>query len=318
MAWFSKSDAATKKVTSKRGQKRRRVKPLWRSPLFATGYVLVIISSASLAGWWVWQRGWVQTTVERVKWIVIAGAAKTGFSVREIFVEGRFETPRKSLLKALRLERGAPILAFDPQAARERVEALPWVRQAVIERQLPDVVHLQLNERHPMALWQRGGKFTLIDTNGELIPLKDVSNYTNLIVVIGKDAPRHAAVLFEVLATEPKLARRVKAAVRVGARRWNLHLNNEIKIQLPEDDPGAAWGHLAELNQKHALLARNLISVDLRLADRIVIREVKNGSPDKKFNIVPNLEKQKQKPKLRPFNRPNRHPGGRLIRGRDT
>ena len=318
MAWFSKSDAATKKVTSKRGQKRRRVKPLWRSPLFATGYVLVIISSASLAGWWVWQSGWVQTTVERVKWIVIAGAAKTGFSVREIFVEGRFETPRKSLLKALRLERGAPILAFDPQAARERVEALPWVRQAVIERQLPDVVHLQLNERHPMALWQRGGKFTLIDTNGELIPLKDVSNYTNLIVVIGKDAPRHAAVLFEVLATEPKLASRVKAAVRVGARRWNLHLNNKIKIQLPEDDPGAAWSHLAELNQKHTLLARNLISVDLRLADRIVIREVKNGSPDKKFNIVPNLEKQKQKPKLRPFNRPNRHPGGRLIRGRDT
>ena len=318
MAWFSKSDAATKKATSKRGQKRRRVKPLWRSPLFVTVYVLVITSSASLAGWCVWQSGWVQTTVERVKWIVIAGAAKTGFSVREIFVEGRFETPRKSLLKALRLERGAPILAFDPQAARERVEALPWVRQAVIERQLPDVVHLQLNERHPMALWQRGGKFTLIDTNGELIPLKDVSNYTNLIVVIGKDAPRHAAVLFEVLATEPKLASRVKAAVRVGVRRWNLHLNNKIKIQLPEDDPGAAWSHLAELNQKHTLLARNLISVDLRLADRIVIREVKNGSPDKKFNIVPNLEKQKQKPKLRPFNRPNRHPGGRLISERDT
>ncbi len=318
MAWFSESDTATKKATSKRGKKRRRVKPLWRSPLVVTGYVLVIIYSTSLAGWWVWQSGWVQIKVERVKWIVISGAAKTGFSVREIFVEGRFETPRKSLLKALRLERGAPILAFDPQAARERVEALPWVRQAVIERQLPDVVHLQLNERHPMALWQRGGKFTLIDTNGELIPLKDVSNYTNLIVVIGKDAPRHAAVLFEVLATEPKLASRVKAAVRVGARRWNLHLNNKIKIQLPEDDPGAAWSHLAELNQKHALLARNLISVDLRLADRIVIREVKNGSPDKKFNIVPNLEKQKQKPKLRPFNRPNRHPGGRLISERDT
>ncbi len=318
MAWFSKADAAPKKASSKRGQKRRRVKPLWRSPLFVTGYVLVIISSASLAGWWVWQSGWVQTTAERAKWMIIAGAAKTGFSVREIFVEGRFETPRKSLLKALRLERGAPILAFDPQAARERVEALPWVRHAVIERQLPDVVHLQLNERRPMALWQRGGKFSLIDTNGELIPLKDVSNYTNLIVIIGKDAPRHAAVLFEVLAAEPKLASQVRAAVRVGARRWNLHLINKIKIQLPEDDPGAAWSHLAELNQKYALLSRDLISVDLRLADRIVIREVKKGSPDEKFDIVPNLPKRKQKPKSRPYNRPNRHPGGRLISERDT
>ena len=122
MAWFSKSSAATKKAVSTRGKKRRRVKPLWRSSLFVTGYVLVIVSSASLAGWWVWQSGWVQSTTERAKWMIIAGAAKTGFSVREIFVEGRFETPRKSLLKALRLERGAPILAFDPQAARVAIE----------------------------------------------------------------------------------------------------------------------------------------------------------------------------------------------------
>ncbi len=317
MAWFSKNAKATK-----RGQPRRRVKPLWRRPLFVTGFVLCLAGSAIAAGWWVWQSGWVHQTAERAKWFVIAGAAKTGFSVHEIFVEGRFETPRKTLLKALRLKRGAPILAFDPEAARARVEALPWVRTAVIERQLPDVVHLLLRERRPMALWQRGGKFSLIDTNGELIPLKDVSKYTSLIVIIGRDAPRNAAKLFEVLATEPKLANRVKAAVRVGGRRWNLHLNNDIEIRLPEEDANAAWGHLAKLDEDHDLLSKDLITVDLRLADRVVIREGQKGTAEEEIKKLPLLPRKPTLPSNPKSKRPNRQPGahpkGTLISGRDT
>jgi len=313
VAWFSTSAKKTK-----RGQPLRRVKPLWRRPLFVTGFVLCLIAGASTAGWYVWQSGWVHQTVERAKWFVIAGAAKTGFSVREIFVEGRFETSRKTLLKALRLERGAPILAFDPEAARRRVEALPWVRQAVIERQLPDVVHLLLRERRPMALWQRGGKFSLIDTNGELIPLKDVSAYTKLIVIIGRDAPGNAAQLFEVLATEPKLASRVRAAVRVGGRRWNLHLSNDIEIRLPEEDSSAAWSHLAELDQKHDLLSKDLITVDLRLADRVVIREGQKGSAEEEIKKLPLLPRKPTPKRKRPNRQPGANPKGTLISGQDT
>lgn len=313
MAFFFKSDKDTK-----RGLRRRRVKPIWRHPIVAASLILALFGSASTAGWWLWQSGWVQETTERAKWMVIAGAAKTGFSVREIFVEGRFETSRKSLLKALRLERGAPILAFNPKAARDRVVALPWVRNAVIERQLPDVVHLQLSERRPMALWQRVGKFSLIDTNGELIPLKDVSKYSNLIVIVGRDAPSHAAQLFEVLATEPKLAGKVKAAVRVGGRRWNLHLNNKIEIRLPEDDPGAAWSQLAELDKNHDLLSKDLITVDLRLADRVVIRENQKGAKKEEIlKFPPTSRKPSIRPK-KPNKRPQRHPGGTLISERDT
>jgi len=113
MDWFGKPASKTK-----RGQPRRRVKPLYRRPLFVAGFLLCLVGSASVAGWWVWQIGWVQQTSERAKWFVIAAASKTGFSVREIFVDGRFETSRKTLLKALRLERGAPILVVQPITER--------------------------------------------------------------------------------------------------------------------------------------------------------------------------------------------------------
>jgi len=77
-----------------------------------------------------------------------------------------------------------------------------------------------------------------------------------------------------VLATEPELAKRVNAAVRVGGRRWNLKMDNGIEIQLPEQNPGAAWAQLAKLERSSNLLARNVETVDLRLPDRLVVRTV--------------------------------------------
>ena len=75
-----------------------------------------------------------------------------GLKVDEILVIGRRETAQKDLLAAVRLARGAPILAFDLQAARKRIEALPWIKTVSVERMLPDTVLLNIKERRPLAL----------------------------------------------------------------------------------------------------------------------------------------------------------------------
>ena len=267
MIWINKSNEKRK-----RGLPRRRVKPFWQYPVFAACVMIFIAGGISFAGWWFWHSDWLSQTAKRAVSSFILSTAKNGFVVREILVEGRIQTSRQDLLKALRLKSGASILAFNPGLARIRVEALPWVQKAVIERQLPDVVHLFLSERLPLALWQQNGIFSLIDINGDLIPLKDVSAYSNLIVIIGRDAPAKAANLFQVLAMDPRLASQVTAAVRVGERRWNLHLNGQTEILLPEKNADAAWAHLANLYKKNDELFNNLKTIDLRLADRMVIR----------------------------------------------
>jgi cell division protein FtsQ len=226
----------------------------------------------------VWRDGSVGRLAGKAKWSLIATASRAGFAVAEILVEGRYETGRETLLKALRLKRGAPILAFDPVTARKRVEALPWITSAVIERRLPDTIHLRLMERRPLALWQRKGRFMLIDTAGKVIPGQRLDGFSNLIVVVGSDAPRHAARLFDILASHPPLARRVKAAVRIGGRRWNLHMDNNIQVRLPERDLAAAWSYLAELERRHGLLAKDVTAVDLRLPDRVIVRPAKRAT----------------------------------------
>ncbi len=266
----------------RRGQPRRRVKSFWQHSVFAMSFIIFISGSISSGVWWVWHDDWLFKTAESVKSSFILSVAEKGFVVRKILVKGRVETSRQDILKALQLKRGTHILAFNPELARIRVEALPWVQKAIVERHLPDVVHLYLIERRPLALWQRNGIFSLIDKKGGVIPLGDVSAYANLIIIIGDDAPTKAGGLFKVLAREPQLENQITAAVRVGGRRWNLHLNGQTEVLLPEKGASEAWTHLAKLYKNHGLLFNDLKTIDLRLADRVVIKQgdnnvVKNG-----------------------------------------
>ena len=267
----------TARTTRKKGQPRRRVRPLWRQPSLVSIAVLAAAATSGGGSWWLWQTGWVQKLASITKESLVVRTAQAGFSVSEIFVEGRIETEKAALLASLQLDRGAPILSFDLKQARARVIALPWVRTAVIERQLPNVIHLKLEERRPLALWQNKGRFSLIDTRGHLIPLSDIGRFNNLVVVVGRDAPRNAAALLDTLAVAPELARKVKAAVWVGERRWDVQLENRIDVKLPEANAIAAWVQLAEMQDRHQLLDTEISVIDLRLPDRIIVRQAPGG-----------------------------------------
>jgi len=263
----------TSPKTSKRGQPRRRVVPFWRHRHMRGVLVLLLAVLATGGGWRLWDSGWVPSTIDRAKWKLIAVSVDAGFKVNEILVVGRRETMQKDLLAAVRLVRGAPILAFDLGAAQKRVEALPWIKTATVERMLPDTVLLTVKEREPMALWQHKGAFALIDNDGEVILKTGLDRFSDLLVVVGKDAPKHASDLLEALATQPELMTMVKAAVRVGGRRWNLRLKGDIDVRLPEDNAAAAWTRLAEYEKTHQVLERDVRILDLRMPDRLIVRK---------------------------------------------
>ena len=60
--------------------------------------------------------------------------------------------------------------------------------------------------------------------------------------------------------------------VRVGGRRWDLRMKNGITVRLPEQNVDRAWARLAEAEHRQKLLRRDVILIDLRLGDRMVVR----------------------------------------------
>jgi len=213
-----------------------------------------------------------QSLLQRATDKIVQETGLLGLTVSDISVEGRETTDRETILAALDAGPGTPILAVSPTRAKDQLEALPWVRTAVIERRLPGTIYVRLVERKPLALWQHGGKIELIDREGDVIPVVQLGQFASLPMVVGEGAPRHAAELLHLLASEPELAARVTAAIRVGDRRWNLRIDNAIDVLLPADEAANAWSQLARLERSSAILKRDLQSIDIRLPDRLVLR----------------------------------------------
>lgn len=271
------------KGTHKRGQPRKRVVPWWRRKPALFGFATLLVAAAAGYGWWAWNAGVPQRLAEQTRAVLMQRSVDLGFGVREIFVEGRKNTPIKALRKALALERGAPILFVDIVEARERLLALPWVSEVSVERVLPDTVVVHLVERSPLALWQNNGRFALIDKTGTVIERDHLGRFADLMVVVGDDeAARKAADLLAALATEPELMKRVEAAVLVSGRRWDLHLSAGIAVKMPEEDFARGWRRLAEYQRRHDLLDTGVRTIDLRLPHRVVVGPIPSANIETK------------------------------------
>lgn len=267
-----------------RAPRRRRV-PRWAWRAGAAALVLALIGGGGFA---VHRSGWDAASVEQVRAKLLALTTQAGLIVNDVVVQGRGRTSGDAILAALGAARGTPMLEISPSAAKARLEALPWIRTASVERLLPDTLFVQVTERQPLALWQRKGKLELIDREGAVVAVPSLDEFADLVVLVGDDAPKAAPALLEMLASEPALRPHVSAAVRVGGRRWNLKLDNGIDVALPEDNVGAAWHQLAQLDRTDGLLKRDIVKVDLRLPDRLVLQipeAAKPAVPIKKKNV---------------------------------
>ncbi|HTN11541.1 MAG TPA: cell division protein FtsQ/DivIB [Acetobacteraceae bacterium] len=219
--------------------------------------------------------------------------ARMGLRVTQIDVLGQKKTPEPLLRAALGVSKGDPILTVSLAAARARIESIDWVQSATVERQLPGTIVVRIVERRPFAVWQNKGKFSLIDHAGKLVTDSDVATFfSQLPLVVGDGANTAAGTLIDALSAHPGLMERVVAAVRVGDRRWNLHLKSGTDVMLPEGADVQALAKLAELQASDALLDRPLERVDMRLPDRLVLRpypeKAADGKPATKPAATPN------------------------------
>jgi cell division protein FtsQ len=243
---------------------------------------LVLGSLVALSGSiWGWKSGFVERSVGAITDSFYAMTVRSGFAVQAMYLEGRNRTPMAEIDQALGIKKGDPILRLSLDEARANLEKIESVRFAAVERALPGAVYVRIIEREPVAMWQNNGKMSLVDDNGIIMSGIDIKPYSQLPLIVGKDAPQHVRELMEILQQAPELASRFSAAVRVGERRWNIRLDGKIEVKLPENEPAQAWKRLAELQAKEQLLDRDVKVIDLRIEDRLFIKLAPDVQPQK-------------------------------------
>lgn len=204
-----------------------------------------------------------------------------GFVLDQLRVQGADRTTKKEILSALDVEDGIPLMSIDLIKLRERMEALSWVKQAIVARRLPNELSIKIEERLPFALWQLNGNVALIDADGVVITRHGLEEFSDHLLMVGDGVPEAANDLVYLLSLAPKVGGRIRSAIRISNRRWDLIFDNGIRLKLPaigeNYNPSMAWAQFVLQEEKHRLLDREVSVIDLRLRDRMVMRVLPDG-----------------------------------------
>ena len=203
--------------------------------------------------------------------VVQAVTARTGFAIDEIRVSGNVETSEIDIFDRVGLDGWTSLVGFDAHEARARIESLPWIESVTVRKVYPSMLEVKVVERTPFAVWQQGALLSLVEADGKVIAPLSGARHASLPLVVGQGADKASAGFLARVAAHPDLAARVRGYVRISDRRWDLRLDNGVTVKLPEHGVDAALGELAALDARHGLLARDIDTVDMRLADRLVI-----------------------------------------------
>lgn len=216
--------------------------------------------------------------VEEAKGIVIdvadAAGNLAGFKVKEVNISGHNHVTPAQILATAGIKSSTSILFLNADEMRMRLEALPWIASASVRKFYPDRIEIAVSEREAYALWQINGELKVIARDGiPIAPYSDDPRYVQLPIVVGEGAQNHVGEIVDVLARLPALKEQVRAAIFVAERRWTLKTRNGIDVRLPEENLEAALVALMDLDREKKLLSRDITIVDLRLPDRVVVRQ---------------------------------------------
>ena len=197
-------------------------------------------------------------------------SAGLGFSIDKVVVEGLRELSKIDVIASLKPGPSKSLFSFDLVQARENLNKIAWIKDVVVAKSYPNRLLVNVTERIPFAIWQKGKALVLIERDGVKIAAYE-ERYSNLPLLVGKGANTQGADIVYLTGNIGVLKNNIKAYVRVGGRRWDLRLKNGITVRLPDEDLGSALQRLATLDQQHQLLSRDVEIVDLRLRDRLVV-----------------------------------------------
>lgn len=93
--------------------------------------------------------------------------------VRRVVVTGRSQLATPALLAAAGIRYHEPLVDVPPAGAERRLEALPWVATARVERRWPTTLRIALTVRQPVGQVPRGssphGAVALVDRTGRVV-----------------------------------------------------------------------------------------------------------------------------------------------------
>ncbi len=202
------------------------------------------------------------------------GLGNAGFTMRRVEIKGAARVSRLAIYNVAFDQPSMALAMIDLEATRERLLQFGWIREARVSRRWPDTLVVDVIERQPAAIWQNGGRLSIVDGEGVVLEPVRVEAMPELPLVIGDAANRQIGALGTLLDRAPRLRPLISGASWVGQRRWDLRFGGGELLMLPEGEEAAARAiqRFALMDQQDPLLGRGFVRIDMRDPRRTYVR----------------------------------------------
>lgn len=195
------------------------------------------------------------------------------FMVRLLAVEGASAPVEARIREIFPFELPTSSFDIDIDDLRAQIAALPAVADADLRIRRGGTMVAEITERKPVAIWRNDEGLGVVDREGVVVSDgADLAARSDLPVIVGAGANRDVPGALDILQAARPLGDSVLGLVRMGERRWDVVLDRDRRILLPERRPVRALERVIVLDDVHDLLERDIAAVDMRLPARPTVR----------------------------------------------
>ena len=229
-------------------------------------------SSAVVIGFGLWQGGHIDGFIRDYGEPHHALARAVGLGLEQVTISGISQMGENEVLAAAGINSKLSLAFLDVNDLRERLERVPMVKSATVRKLYPNELVITLTEREAHAIWQNNGELFVIAADGTVIDLMQDERYLDLPFVVGEGANTRNKDYLALIEAAGPLKHRVRAGTLVAGRRWTLKMDNGMDVRLPELKAADALARLVKLENEQKILEKDVLAIDLRMADRVVVR----------------------------------------------
>jgi cell division protein FtsQ len=254
---------------------RYKLNRLWLRPRFRRLVNFGVPMLAGVAAAWTLSaeydlRGRAAAVVGRFREAIVD---RPQFTITELSVPDVSRDLEEAIRVAAFVRLPVSSLELDVGAVRDRIEALDAVERARVRALASGVLEIRAIERLPVVVWRSDDGIELLDQDGVRVAEVDSRlRRPDLPLIAGDGADTHVPEALALLAAARPVGARVRGLVLVGERRWDLVLDRDQVIKLPEADPLGALGRVMALEASDQLTKRDLAVVDMRDPRRPMLR----------------------------------------------
>lgn len=279
------TDTGMARLDPRMSRMKYRLERLMLTPLFRFSLRVVLPFALAFGG----VTAWFSVEANRTAFTLMVADVQAAvqnrpeFQVKLMAIDGATDAVAEAIRAELALN--LPMSSFDMDLDEMQLKAgaLDAVRKVDLRIRQGGVLQIDVIERVPAVLWRGPEGLVMLDETGMTVgPAASRAEHVDLPVIAGEAAEEAVPEALRLWAVAGPLKERLRGFERMGARRWDVVLDRDQRIMLPDKGAVQAFERVIAMAMAPQvdLLARDLVAVDLRLPRRPTIRMTEHATQE--------------------------------------